>query len=119
MEPNKSFAIQDLSKEFAVDIIELYKFIKTKNEYWLGDQLVRSGTSIGALIKEAQSSESRKDFIHKMKIAAKEANETEYWLTLCAESYDFPKVPSLLGKNRQIIKILSKILFTANQRLKP
>ena len=69
------------SFDFAVRIIKLYKFLKkTHSEYELSIQLVKCGTAIGALIREAEHAESRKDFIHKLTIGLKEANESIYWL---------------------------------------
>ena len=70
--------IQELSFEFAIMVIELYKIMIEKKEYVLSKQLLRSGTSIGANIKEAIVAQSRKDFISKMSIASKEARETRY-----------------------------------------
>ncbi len=72
----KSFA-------FSLEIIKYYKELVAKKEFDIGRQLLKSGTSIGANIYESQYAESKLDFIHKMKIASKEANETIYWLSLC------------------------------------
>jgi four helix bundle protein len=75
--------IQEKSYEFAKSIIVLYSTMKSDhNEYIISKQLLRSGTSIGANVMEALHAESKKDFIHKMSIAYKEANETQYWLQL-------------------------------------
>jgi four helix bundle protein len=78
-------------------------------------QLFKSGTSIGANIREAQNAESRADFIHKMKIAAKEADETAYWLELCRKSENYPSAPELEKRIEDIIKILSKIISSAKK----
>lgn len=75
--------------------------------------MIRCGTSIGANVREAQNAESKADFIHKMKIAAKEADETEYFLLLCQFSKTYPFHQVLLDKLEVIIKILSKIIATA------
>ena len=76
----KSFA-------FALRIIKLYKYLQNQQkEYILSKQLLRSGTSIGALIREAQYAQSKADFLNKLSIALKEANETDYWLQLLFES---------------------------------
>ena len=80
----------------------------------LAKQLMRSGTSIGANVKEAQNAESKADFIHKMKIAMKEADETEYWLFLCNELKNYPNCESLLFELLEISKILNKIISTQN-----
>jgi len=78
----------------------------------IAKQLLRSGTSIGANIFEAQNAESRADFIHKMKVAAKEASETLYWLILCERS-TYPFDPALPDNLTEIIRILSKIIATS------
>ena len=78
--------ILDKSKKFAIRIIKAYKFLMEKNEYVLSKQLLRSGTSIGANIKESVYAQSTADFISKLSIALKEAGETEYWIELLVES---------------------------------
>ena len=72
--------IKDKSFAFALRIVKLYKFLCDKKEFVLSKQLLRSGTAIGALVREAEHAESKADFIHKMAIAQKEANETDYWM---------------------------------------
>ena len=75
------------SFDFAVRIIKLYKYLrKTCNEYELPQQILRSGTSVGAIIREAEYAESRKDFLHKLNIELKEINECNYWLDLLVET---------------------------------
>jgi len=81
--------------------------------YNLANQLFRSGTSIGANVREAQNAESKSDFVHKMKIAAKEADETEYWLLLCYAHATYPECEPLLKKIETIQKVLSKIIATS------
>lgn len=79
----KEIIIKTKSYAFAIRIIKLYQFLcNDKKEYILSKQLLRSGTSVGALIREAEHAESRMDFKHKMSIAQKEINETIYWLDL-------------------------------------
>lgn len=79
----KDNIIENKSFEFALRIVKLYQFLNEhKNEFVLSKQLLRSGTSVGAMIKEAQQAESKMDFIHKLAIAQKEANEAEYWISL-------------------------------------
>ena len=84
--------IKQKSVAFALRIIKAFRFLKEqkgkeqKGEYIMSKQLLRSGTAIGALIREAEFAESKKDFIHKLHISLKEANETDYWLTLLHES---------------------------------
>ena len=103
------------SYDFALMIIELYKFLcKEKNEYVLSKQLLRCGTSIGANIQEAQAGISKKDFIAKMSIAAKEALETRYWINLLIDSgyisNEKEKTKKVLNEIESIIKILTKII---------
>ena len=83
--------IIDLTFSFALDIIEFSELLEENKKYVIARQLLKSGTSIGANTRERQNCESKADFIHKFKIAAKEADETEYWLLLCkyAKSYPF------------------------------
>lgn len=88
--------IVTLSFQFALDIIKYTTALEEKKKYVVANQLLKSGTSIGANIREAQNYESIHDFIHKMKIAAKEADETEYWLLLCNKSENFPNCNDLL-----------------------
>jgi four helix bundle protein len=76
------------SIDFSVSIINYCDLLDTKKKFVVANQLLKSGTSIGANVFEAQHSESRLDFIHKMKIALKEANETFYWLSLCENAGD-------------------------------
>ncbi len=79
----KENAIRDKSFAFALRIVKLYQYLtEQKKEYVLSKQLLRSGTTIGALVREAQQAESKADFIHKLAIALKEANESDYWLDL-------------------------------------
>lgn len=79
----KKNILKEKSFLFAIRIVELHKFLKSsQNEFVLSKQILRSGTSIGAAIREAEHAESTKDFIHKLNIGLKEANETKYWLEL-------------------------------------
>jgi four helix bundle protein len=110
---NKENAILDLSFKFALEIIKFTENLETLKKYNLANQLFRSGTSIGANIREAQSAESKADFIHKVKIADKEAQETEYWLLLCQHSDNYPNCENLLDDILVLKKIMSKIIGTA------
>ncbi len=110
MRNDKENIIVNLTFQFALEIIEFTEEIKLKRKYSLADQLFRSGTSIGANVREAQNAESKADFIHKLKIAAKEADETEYWLCLCKDSSHYPTNEKLLIDIQSIIKVLSKII---------
>jgi len=102
--------------EFSLLIIEFCEVLEEKKKYVVAKQLLRSGTSIGANIYEAQSSESRADFIHKLKIAAKEACETEYWLTLCNRSKSYPASDALTTELLSIQKLLGKIISSTKNR---
>ncbi|MER0439283.1 four helix bundle protein [Emticicia sp. W12TSBA100-4] len=83
----KENVIKSKSFAFALRIVKLYKYLSTThNEYVLSKQLLRSGTAIGALVRESEHAESKADFIHKLSIALKEANETDYWLELLSQS---------------------------------
>ena len=111
----KESIVKDKSKDFALRIIKLYKYLTTSavnKEYVLSKQVVRSGTSIGANIKEALRAQSRPDFRAKMNIALKEASETEYWLELLYESeyIDETSYNSIIEDNRELIKILTMIV---------
>src|SRR5450432_1913000 len=105
--PQKNL-IAGLTFDFALSIISFSETLEGMRKYGIAKQLLRSGTSIGANIREAQNSESRNDFIHKMKISAKEAAETEYWLLLCQSSNGYPNCELLLKEVLSIRKILSK-----------
>jgi D,D-heptose 1,7-bisphosphate phosphatase/four helix bundle protein len=109
--------ILDKSLQFALSIIEFCDELEKYSKFVIAKQLLKSGTSIGANIREAQNSESNADFIHKFKIAAKEANETEYWLLLCKESKSYPYKPELLELLIEMQKIISKIISTAKRRM--
>lgn len=107
--------ILELTLEFSLKIIKYTEFLEQIKKYNLANQLFRSATSIGANVNEAQSCESRSDFIHKMKIAAKEAEETRYWLSLCLKSASYPEPTGLPEKLQIIIKILNKIIVSSKQ----
>ena len=113
MRNDKDNLIVKLSFEFALDIIEYSELLEENRKFVIARQLLKSGTSIGANIREAQNAESKADFIHKMKIAAKEADETEYWLLLCEMSESYPKNEQLREKLQSIFNILSKIISTS------
>ena len=108
--------ILELSFEFSLKIIELYKRLVEKKEFVLSKQLLRSGTSIGANVEEAIAAQSRRDFISKMAIASKEARETRYWLRLLDKSklVDIDYSEYLIGVEH-IINILTKIVKTSQE----
>ena len=98
----KKNIIKEKSFDFAVRILRLYQYLSSnKKEYVLSKQLLRSGTSVGAMVRESEYSESKADFIHKLAIAQKESNETEYWLFLLIDTDYFTKgqMNSILEEN--------------------
>jgi four helix bundle protein len=106
------------SKAFALRILNLYRFLtEDKKEFVLSKQIVRSGTSIGANVKEAVVAQSKADFYGKLHISLKEANETEYWLELLHESgyIDDSSFKSIYSDNKELIKILTSILKTKDK----
>lgn len=104
-----------LSLEFSLSVMEYCERLRELQHWDLSRQLFRSATSIGANVWEAQNSESKADFVHKMKIAAKEANETQYWLLLCLKSIGYPTCEGLLEKLESISKILSAIISSSKR----
>jgi four helix bundle protein len=114
MQANKSKnLIVELTFQFALKIIKYTELLEKDKKFVLATQLLKAGTSIGANVREAQNAESKVDFIHKLKVAAKEADETEYWLLLCKNSSNFPDCQELIDDCTSIIKILSKIIATS------
>lgn len=108
--------IVDLSFAFGLATIEYTGLLKRNHYDDLARQLFRCGTSIGANCREAQSAESRNDFIHKMKIAAKEAEEAEYWILLCRHSSALPDPGEMPGQIKTILRILSRIVHTTRHK---
>jgi four helix bundle protein len=112
---DKPNIIVNLSFQFALNIISFCETLNNKGKKVISNQLLKSGTSIGANVREAQNAESKADFIHKMKIAAKEADETKYWLELSLHSESYPKDENLIKQADEILKILSKIISTSKK----
>jgi four helix bundle protein len=117
MENNKinENLIVKLSFDFSLLIIDFAEVLESKRKFVIANQLLKSGTSIGANIWEAQNAESKADFIHKMKISAKEAEETKYWMLLCEHSIQYPECGSLIDKLEVIQKVLNKIISTSKR----
>jgi len=115
MRNDKENVIVDKSLQFAVDIIRFSGKLQDDKRFVIARQVLKSGTSIGANVREAQNAESKADFIHKLKIAAKEAEETDYWLLLCKLSGNYPYDELLHQNLLELIKILSKIISTSKQ----
>lgn len=101
--------------EFSIAIVKYTEILENNKKYVIARQLLRAGTSIGANVKEAQNAESKADFIHKMKIALKEADETEYWLNLCDCIENYPDSTDINHKLIPILKILNKIIGTSKR----
>ena len=112
----KENIILELTFNFSIKIISLYKILIEQKEFVLSKQLLRSATSIGANIEEANAAQTKKDFIAKMSIASKEARETRYWLHLLDKS-QLVKIDyaDYLTDIEQIIKILTKIVKTSQE----
>jgi len=102
---------------FALDSLRFADDLESKRKYRLAAQIAGCCTSIGANVREAQNAESLADFIHKMKIASKEADESEYFLSLC-EALEYEKAASLRKRAYELVKILNAIIATSKKRLK-
>ena len=111
--------IEKKSYAFAINVVNAYKKLESRSEYVLSKQLLRSGTSIGANVMEGLRAQSRKDFISKMNIALKEANESEYWIRLLMDTGYLSKQEDklLLNECKEVCRILSSIVRTANNNL--
>lgn len=112
----KQNVIVDKSLEFSVELIRFCEQLEAGKKFIVARQLLRSGTSVGANVFEAQHAESRADFIHKMKIAIKEASETLYWLLVCERSESYPANEELKLKVEELMRIISKILFSSKTK---
>ena len=112
----KENVVKDKSFTFALRVVRLAKYLRgEQREFVLSKQVLRSGTAIGALVREAEHAESRADFIHKMHIALKEANETQYWLELLHQSeyIDHQSFESIGSDNEELLKLLVSIVKSA------
>lgn len=108
--------ILKMTFDFSLLVINYCDLLDSTKKYTISKQLLKSATSIGANTMEAQNAESKADFVHKIKIAAKEADETQYWLLLCSMSNIYPECDSLLLNLESIQKVLNKILGTAKKK---
>jgi len=114
----KENIIKTKSFAFALKIVNLYQFlIKDKKEFVLSKQILRSGTSIGVMVCESEHAESKPDFIHKLAIAQKEANETEYWIELLFQSklIILKSYNQILSELKEIQKIIASIIITTKK----
>ena len=112
--------VAELSYRFALRIVKLDEYLQAKRQFSLANQILRSGTSIGALVAEAQYAQSKADFVNKLHIALKEARETRYWLRLLHDSrYLETKIyTSLLSDVESLIRILTKSINTTKATVK-
>ena len=116
----KSSIVREKPYAFALRIINVYKYLnQEQREFVLSKQVLRSGTSIGALVKEAEHAQSLADFVNKMNVALKEANETEYWLMLLKDSgyIDEKSYNSIHHDCSELIKLLASIVKTSKEKL--
>ncbi len=121
MSEKRENIVMSKSYAFALRIIKLYKYLNVQQkEFVLSKQLLRSGTAVGALIKEAEHAQSKADFFSKMNIALKEANETEYWLMLLKDSdyLDENSFQSIHADSSELIELLVSIIKTSKNKLK-
>lgn len=112
--------VAEKSFRFAVRVVNLYKYLcAERREFVLSKQLLRSGTSIGALIRESEHAQSKADFINKVNIALKEANETEYWLLLLRETEYLAEMEfnSIIEECRELIRLTASIVKTTKLNL--
>ncbi|NQV03838.1 MAG: four helix bundle protein [Bacteroidia bacterium] len=115
----KDNVVKEKSYAFAIRIVRLYKYLcEEKKEYTLSKQLLRCGTSIGAMVRESEHAESNADFVHKLSISLKEANETDYWLNLLKDTnYINQEMFNSLSKDQEeLIKLLTSIIKTCKTK---
>lgn len=111
----KKNIIKEKTFAFAVEIINTYKVLADRREFVLSKQMLRSGTSIGANVREAEHAQSKADFIHKLSISLKEANETEYWLDLLYETKYLTEIEfqNIKPKIIELLRLLTSIIKTS------
>jgi four helix bundle protein len=108
--------ILKLTLDFSIKIVKYCDELQNNKKFVIAHQLLKPGTSIGANSFEAQNAESKADFIHKFKIAAKEAEETQYWLIICQHSNGYPDTKELLEKLNEINKVIGSILKSSKTK---
>lgn len=116
----KENIVRDKSFKFSVRVVKLYQYLQTqKKEFILSKQLLRSGTSVGAMVREAEHAETKADFKHKMGIAQKEINETIYWLELLKETdyLNHEQFESICLDATEIIKLITSIIKTTKTNI--
>jgi four helix bundle protein len=114
----KRNVIKEKSFLFAIEIVGIYKVLAERKEFVLSKQVLRSGTSIGANVRESEHAQSKADFIHKLSISLKEANETEYWLDLLYETKYITQIEfeNLKPKIIELLKLLTSIINTSKSK---
>jgi four helix bundle protein len=114
----KRNVIKEKSFLFAIEIVSIYKVLAERKEFVLSKQVLRSGTSIGANVRESEHAQSKADFIHKLSISLKEANETEYWLDLLYETKYITQIEfeNLKPKIIELLKLLTSIINTSKSK---
>jgi len=112
---DKPNLIVDLTFSFSLKIVAFTEELEARKKFNMANQLFRSGTSVGANVREAQGAESKDDFRHKCKVAYKEAEETEYWLMICKHAKNYPFEQDMLDSIQSIIKILGKIISSTRK----
>lgn len=112
---DKPNLIVDMTFAFSLKIVDFTEELETRKKFNMANQLFRSGTSVGANVREAQGAESKDDFRHKCKVAYKEAEETEYWLMICKHAKNYPFEQGMLDDIQAIIKILGKIISSTKK----
>ena len=120
MASSKQNIVREKSFAFAIRVIKMYNFLKEyKKEFILSKQLMRSGTSIGAMVREAINAEKSKDFIHKLSVAQKECDETCYWLELLKEAnyISEKEFASIYNDATELLKIIRSIIIKSKQKL--
>lgn len=113
MSLNSGNLILDLTFQFSIDVVKFSETLEAQRKYVVSNQLIRSGTSIGANAWESQNAESKKDFVHKLKVAAKEAGEAEYWLLLCKHCENYPDPGKLMQDLGSIKRVSGKIIASS------
>lgn len=116
MRNDKPNLIVDKTFQYALKVLDYAEKLYSMKRYALADQIIRSGTSIGANVWETQNAESKADFIHKMKIAAKEGDEQKFWMYLMKFSQHYPDPAEMVSDIEEIERILSAILSSSKKR---
>ena len=117
----KKNVLKEKSFDFALRIVKMYRYLQEeKKEYIMSKQLMRAGTSVGAMVREAEFAESKSDFVHKMAIAQKEIGETLYWLELlnASEYITIQQFESINSDAVEIIKLITSTIKTAKTKIK-